>query len=382
MVSLLLVGIISLAISVVSTGITLGFNVEYGDKVIATIGAAKDLENAKQQAIDAVSGKNAKGVFEAPQLSLTITLNNKLDSAEKLADAIIENTSDVVSAGVLVVNGEEVACLDIENLNTLLEARRTAYYVWDAENEASFTQNVEVKESYYVKDEVNSVEEVTAIVGQLEVKTVSTVTTDKETSYSTRKIKTDTKPLGYYSVTTKGEKGIIRTIAKVESVNGEQTSYEELSSEKVKDSVTEVITVGTGKVTVPNSSNQALSNGFIRPLPAGQFKISSYWGDGRNHKAMDFSAKTGVPIYAVTSGTVTYAGYKSDYGYNVVIDHGNGVQTRYAHASALYVKAGQTVSQGTAIAAVGNTGYSIGSHLHFEVIINGTRVNPAPYIGY
>ena len=112
-----------------------------------------------------------------------------------------------------------------------------------------------------------------------------------------------------------------------------------------------------------------------------QFVISSYYGDGRNHKAMDLAANKGVAIFAAAAGKVTYAGYDGDYGYNVVIDHGNGIQTRYAHESYLTVSKGQTVAQGDMIGAVGSTGYSTGNHLHFEVIINGTRVNPAPYIG-
>ena len=95
---------------------------------------------------------------------------------------------------------------------------------------------------------------------------------------------------------------------------------------------------------------------------------------------MDFSAKTGVPIYAVTSGTVTYAGYKSDYGYNVVIDHGNGVQTLYAHTSAVYVKVGDRVTKGQKVAAVGRTGWATGYHLHFGIMINGVYKNPELYL--
>ena len=81
------------------------------------------------------------------------------------------------------------------------------------------------------------------------------------------------------------------------------------------------------------------------------------------------------------AGKVTYAGWDSDYGYNVVIEHLNGLKTRYAHANALCVSKGATVAQGDMIATVGSTGWSTGNHLHFEVIVNGVRVNPGPYIG-
>ena len=86
-------------------------------------------------------------------------------------------------------------------------------------------------------------------------------------------------------------------------------------------------------------------------------------------------------IFAVADGTVDYAQFNSGgYGYLVIISHGNGVQTYYAHCSKLFVSEGDTVSAGDVIAAVGSTGHSTGNHLHFEVRINGTQVNPQNYV--
>ena len=101
----------------------------------------------------------------------------------------------------------------------------------------------------------------------------------------------------------------------------------------------------------------------------------------RIHLGIDIATEESAPVLAAAAGTVVSAGWDGNYGYSVLIDHGNGLKTRYAHASALYVKKGAVVGQGDVVAAVGSTGYSTGNHLHFEVIINGTRVNPAPYIG-
>ena len=155
-----------------------------------------------------------------------------------------------------------------------------------------------------------------------------------------------------------------------------------ISAQVISEPVNRVITIGTAVVKVSSSEKANVSSsGFICPLERGKFVVSAYYGDGRNHKAIDLAANRGVAIFAAAGGTVTYAGYDGDYGYNVVIDHGNGIKTRYAHASYLTVSKGQVVSQGDMIAAVGSTGYSTGNHLHFEVIVNGTRVNPAPYIG-
>ncbi|MBR2744507.1 MAG: M23 family metallopeptidase [Clostridia bacterium] len=127
-------------------------------------------------------------------------------------------------------------------------------------------------------------------------------------------------------------------------------------------------------------------NGVTFQYSPVEGRISSRYGANESvrnhtHKGLDIAASNGSPIYAVADGTVTYAQFNNGgYGYLVKIDHGNGVETYYAHCSKLYVSAGQTVSAGTCIAAVGSTGHSTGNHLHFEVRINGSNVNPQNYL--
>ncbi|HEY8345825.1 MAG TPA: M23 family metallopeptidase [Symbiobacteriaceae bacterium] len=101
---------------------------------------------------------------------------------------------------------------------------------------------------------------------------------------------------------------------------------------------------------------------------------------GTLHRGIDLAVPAGTPAVAAQSGTVVFAGWDGTYGYCVVIDHGNGVQTRYAHASALLVTTGDWVEQGTPILEVGSTGYSTGPHLHFEVIVGGEPQNPRLYL--
>lgn len=98
------------------------------------------------------------------------------------------------------------------------------------------------------------------------------------------------------------------------------------------------------------------------------------------HKGIDIAATRGTPILSAASGTVTFAGWSSGYGYLVKIDHGSGVETYYGHCSKLYVSAGDTVEAGDKIAAVGSTGNSTGNHLHFEIRLNGEQVNPQKYV--
>ncbi len=112
--------------------------------------------------------------------------------------------------------------------------------------------------------------------------------------------------------------------------------------------------------------------------PASSKRITQYYH--WRHHAIDIGGKTGQPIYAARAGRVEKAGWSTGYGYNLVINHGGGVKTLYAHASQLYVKRGQQVEQGEIIGAVGSTGWSTGPHIHFEIIINGSKVNPLSYL--
>ena len=99
-----------------------------------------------------------------------------------------------------------------------------------------------------------------------------------------------------------------------------------------------------------------------------------------SHSGLDISAPYGTPIKAAASGTVVFAGRKGSYGKMIVVSHGNGVQTYYAHCSSLVASVGQTVSQGQVIAKVGSTGNSTGNHLHLEVRVNGQSYNPQKYV--
>ena len=99
-----------------------------------------------------------------------------------------------------------------------------------------------------------------------------------------------------------------------------------------------------------------------------------------NHKGLDIAASCGTKIYAVAKGTVEFSGYKGSLGKLVIINHGNGVKTYYAHCNSLKVSSGQKVEAGSNIATVGKSGTATGYHLHFEVRVNGASVNPQNYI--
>ena len=118
--------------------------------------------------------------------------------------------------------------------------------------------------------------------------------------------------------------------------------------------------------------------------PTAGYVSSPYglrWNGSEFHQGIDIAAETGTPIVATADGIVTTAGWDgSGYGNMVDIDHGDGIMTRYGHASAVAVTVGQEVRRGQVIAYVGSTGYSTGPHLHYEVRVSGQPVNPAGYL--
>ena len=118
----------------------------------------------------------------------------------------------------------------------------------------------------------------------------------------------------------------------------------------------------------------------MRPIPAGVGYVSQVFGEmtfGAAHRGYDIACSAGTPILACANGTVVTAGWHWSWGNYIVVDHGNGYTTLYAHCSALLASAGQYVEQGQTIGLVGNTGYSFGAHLHIECTYGGTLVDGA-----
>jgi murein DD-endopeptidase MepM/ murein hydrolase activator NlpD len=109
-------------------------------------------------------------------------------------------------------------------------------------------------------------------------------------------------------------------------------------------------------------------------------RVHPIFGTTRNHYGVDIDGDTGDPIKAAASGTVLSSGWMNGYGNTIVISHGGGVSTLYAHQSSLGVSAGDVVEGGEVIGRVGSTGWSTGPHLHFEIRINGTATDPAPFL--
>lgn len=206
-----------------------------------------------------------------------------------------------------------------------------------------------------------SSEKLYAVTAEKEKETVekSTIKTAKADSIKQK----DNKEKTSKKVTTRGSSS--KTTTSKTTLNKAKSS----SSTSSKKTTTKVASLNGVKLTVKPVS------GVITSRFGSRESIRS-----SGHSGLDIGAPKGTKIKAAASGTVIFAGYSGGYGNVVKISHGSGIKTYYAHCSKLYVKKGEQVSAGDAIAAVGSTGNSTGNHLHFEVVKNGTSLNPQNYL--
>jgi len=182
---------------------------------------------------------------------------------------------------------------------------------------------------------------------------------------------------GEYAIKKKGYDGIRTVEAKIVRANGIEDERIILSEKIVKEAVTQVTYKGT-KDPPPKIGTGT----FQKPSNRGYVTSEFGWRWGRRHEGIDIGMSTGTSVRAADGGVVTFAGYKSGYGYVVFINHGANMESRYAHLSKILVNKGQKVYKSEQIALSGNTGVSTGPHLHFEIRKNGVPQNPRNYLNF
>ena len=258
----------------------------------------------------------------------------------------------------------------------------------------SFNEKITYKYAYYPNSDENiwTKDRLELAIRSFDLLTPQHVECETKISkveFETVDIETNTLFIGDSRVRRKGQNGSEYVIDLVTYINDKKVMSQNLTSLSIKPPVSQVVergmraeSISMGGYTVTQTSGY-----FCWPVVGLHVVTSPFgWRSLGNHKGIDISGAnaSGSLVVAGASGVVTEAGWSTGgYGNYVMIDHGNGMETLYAHMldNSLMVSAGEHVTKGQAIGRVGNTGYSFGAHLHFEVRINGTRVNPAWYIG-
>jgi murein DD-endopeptidase MepM/ murein hydrolase activator NlpD len=172
-----------------------------------------------------------------------------------------------------------------------------------------------------------------------------------------------------------------RLLAQVKAKKGDYLKKINQLEKESRDIAAELRRRQAGQKVTP-SGHGVLGYPVAKPVVTSTFgyRVHPIYGDRRLHAGVDFRASTGTSVLAAGAGTVAFAGWKSGYGNTVIIDHGGQIATLYGHNSALAVSVGDTVKRGERIAAAGSTGNSTGPHVHFEVRVSGTPVDPMKYL--
>ncbi|HCF51513.1 MAG TPA: hypothetical protein DER60_14600 [Syntrophomonas sp.] len=269
-----------------------------------------------------------------------------------------EQAYDLIKTGTL--NPEKYIVQEGDNL--WLIARRNDTYVDEIKKSNNLTsENLSLGQELIVV----KTKPLLTVVAQVEGEKVEAI------PYETQVV-VDASAPATVRVREQGSDGEKKITYQAVKKNGVIAEREITSEEILKNPVARVLVKGNQVVQVASRGSSGISKGVLDWPVYGP--ISQYYRGG--HPAIDITGKTGTSLRASGSGYVVSAGWNGGYGNCVVIDHGNGYSTRYAHCNSLNVSVGQKVSRGQVIATLGSTGRSTGPHCHFEVMYNGSTVNP------
>ena len=348
---------------------------------VETKDSLKEKTNSAKQELDNVKGEINSTMQEIEDLNSSITdLEKDLDNINKeitsLTESISEKENDLEEKQLLL--DERLSAAYMKQSNTYLDALFSGGFL-------NFVSNYDMIKQIAEYD-TNLIEEVREVKKNLEDEKTKLEESKAEKEQKTKEVKDlKSQKESRVSSLTDEQKAIQ---AQIDEYDSQMKALEAKEKELARQQA--AAKSSSSKSGASNSSYSTAGSGnFMWPVPSSRTITSQYGyrihpisGTRKLHAGVDIGASGGSDIVASASGTVYLAsyGYNGGYGNYIIIDHGNGYTTRYAHCSALYVSAGQQVSKGQTIAAVGSTGASTGNHCHFEVRINGESQNPLNYV--
>lgn len=337
-----------------------------------------------------VNGKTV-GTFENPDDAKKVIdkiVEQKTDSNAKLIDVKYKENVDVKKTDMSFLAFEKYSSIE-ETVNFLMtgtkEQKEYSIKAGDIPETIAESNGMTIEELEQANPSIVGRGHLLQIGEKLNlvvpVPMLNVLTTEKQQykdqiKYETIKEEDSEMYEGESIVKVAGANGEREVVAEIKRENGIEVGRKIVSENILTQPTSEVLIVGT-KPAPPRKGTGV----FDVPIARG-YTISSEFGPrwGGMHTGLDMACSTGTPILAADGGQVISSGWDGSYGYAIKIDHGGNIVTKYAHCSALYVSEGDMVFKGQHIADVGSTGRSTGSHLHFEVIKNGSFMNPRYYI--
>lgn len=414
-----------------ASSFSIGYTVKVDDTVVGTVATKSEYYEVLDEVKSEVK-TIANVEFEpAGEESFHVELVKKEDFTQKeeLAENIKSMSDEMVQAASITYDGEFYAALPTEDETNNILNKYLLNFTQDNENiAAEFARAVEVTTTHVLADSIQTADDFynTLLAGKVlyhvvaegetlesvaamynvttneltkenslaadedltgktltihtneplfSVKTVEHINGNVEIPFQTTSEEDASLYEGRKKIVTQGKNGLKYVDAYITKVDGVTVSEDILEENILTQPVTQVEKIGT-KEAPPSVG----TGDFAMPTSG---TLSSPFGPrwGRMHTGIDLRASTGTPIYASDNGIVREAQYKNNgYGNLIIVDHGNGFVTYYAHCSEISVSAGDVVAKGDLIGAVGNTGRSTGPHLHFEIREDGTAKDPMPYL--
>lgn len=340
-----------------------------------SVGAYRDALDSVNTKITADFGADA-ALAPTPEMTVCVLPREQMPTERELYNHIASLSEHMTSCCALLVNGEEIAYFVSQDA---AEQAITAYKNTFAPEgaEVRVEQKTQVAPTYAPPSAVMDAEQGLVHLIQIHPLTVfATAHEQTEQAIPFQETLTDDAALyeGQTAIDQAGAEGKKITVSVVHYKDGEEL-YRELISETIDpEPVTQMTRVGTKPVPTGIGSGE-----FLYPTSG---VISSLKGErwNRQHNGIDIANNTGTDIFAADEGTVIFSGPRSTFGNLIILDHGNGYQTYYAHCSELLKQKGEIVEKGAVIAKMGSTGNSTGPHLHFEVRKDGQICNPLDYV--
>lgn len=410
--------------------------VEVDGNVVGYVKNEQVFDEATAEIAQRIKPINGETVDWKIEPRYTVAISDETMEVGAMADSILRASSDEISdATALYVNGQIVGVTtEGEKLEQAIAAMKAPYEDPNNPNlRVEFTKEIGIENGIYATNSLSSADDIIAILNgeeqgeliyevqkgdvpssiasqhglstqqlidmnpqqdilnflhigdkliiqqsmpYLQVRRIETRTEQENIEF--KKVERDSNELGFgqSKVVQQGENGLDEVVREYVYYGDstEPSAVTEISRVHLKEPVDQI--TERGKRLANGDLVQTANGPLMWPVPGHRYV--SRWASSK-HGGADICAPYGTPIYAANSGVVVTAGWHWSYGNHVVINHGNGMTTIYAHASKLLVSPGQAVQQGDMIALVGSTGQSTGNHCHFEIKINGARRNPHDY---
>lgn len=357
-------------------------SIAFAEDITNLIQQQNDLQNQKSEAdnkLEIVQDELSENMQQLEKLSQTMAeYQIQIDVWGKQIDDLNTSIKEIQEKlDIAQKDYDEQEKLLESRLVTMYEAGDTSFldFILSSNNIVDFISNYYLMAELTTYDE-DLLEKIEREKSQIEQNKKMLETQQSE--YNTIKANYEKKKIILYN-----------TKALKDEAASKLTEEEKTLSEQIDEYRNQILAVEAeiAQVTKANIDTQYIGGEMAWPVP-GYTRITSNYGMRTHpitgiyklHTGVDLGAPMGANFIAANDGVVTKAGYNGAYGNMVIIDHGGGISTLYAHGSEILVTVGQTVKKGDNILKVGSTGYSTGAHAHFEVRVNGQPVNPLPYI--